>query len=315
AELQEKGKFKRSGNEIPESCVLALARLAKPYQDSDDKANPDNRYSKLLATTSSKHADKQTQFFSYLALGLIGGQKNEEFLLKAMDAANADTEKSWCALALGVYTHWRLLNDPNASANPLLVQSMMKQLKDAKNPELVGALGISLGLCKGYAAAEEMRKVMIRSVAKEEMAGYLAVGLALMNDRGSVPAIREVVKDSVRRFGLLQQAAIALGKLGDKQVADDLQKMLGEKDENLAKLSAIARAIGFIGDSRSVAPLKRMLFDERLGELSRAFAAVALGGVADKEPLPWNSKIAVDNNYRASVETLTNKSTGILDIL
>lgn len=65
ADLQEKGKFKRAGNEIPESCVLALARLARPYSDSDDKAYPDNRYSKLLATTSDKHADKQTQFFSY----------------------------------------------------------------------------------------------------------------------------------------------------------------------------------------------------------------------------------------------------------
>ena len=46
-----------------------------------------------------------------------------------------------------------------------------------------------------------------------------------------------------------------------------------------------------------------------------AFAAVALGGVADKELLPWNSKIAVGMNYRASVETLTNQQSGILDIL
>jgi hypothetical protein len=58
-----------------------------------------------------------------------------------------------------------------------------------------------------------------------------------------------------------------------------------------------------------------MLFDTQLGALSRAFAAVALGGIADKEPLPWNSRIAVNINYRASVETLTNQSTGILDIL
>jgi acetolactate synthase regulatory subunit len=62
-------------------------------------------------------------------------------------------------------------------------------------------------------------------------------------------------------------------------------------------------------------PLKRMLFDQDLGHLPRAFAAVALGGVADKEPLPWNVKIAVGNNYRAAVETLTNQLSGILDIL
>lgn len=61
--------------------------------------------------------------------------------------------------------------------------------------------------------------------------------------------------------------------------------------------------------------MKRMLFDSSLGELPRAFAAVALGGVADKEPLPWNSKLATDTNYRAQVETLSNKATGVLDIL
>ncbi|MCC7399597.1 MAG: hypothetical protein IT455_21215, partial [Planctomycetes bacterium] len=82
-----------------------------------------------------------------------------------------------------------------------------------------------------------------------------------------------------------------------------------------ATLAAIASAIGFIGDSRTVAPLKKLLFDDKLSDLSRAFAAVALGGVADKEALPWNSKIGTNINYRASVETLTNKSTGILDIL
>ncbi|MBL8739054.1 MAG: hypothetical protein JNL12_21695, partial [Planctomycetes bacterium] len=319
AELQEKGKWKRSGNEIPESCVLALGRLARPFDSVDDEANPDNRYSKLLATASSKHADQQTRYFSYIALGQIGGAQNEQFLLKSFDAAAGHgTEQAWCALALGVLTHGRLAADPSATGNPLVPATLHTALKQAKNPEVVGALAISLGLCRGRAAAEEMRARMEASVAKEEMAGHLAVGLALMDDRASVPTLRQLVRESVRRFGFLQKAAIALGKLGDKRVADDLQGMLGERSDtntNLARLSAIAHAIGFIGDRRSVTPLKRMLFDSSLGELPRAFAAVALGGVADKEPLPWNSKLAVDANYRAQVETLSNKSTGVLDIL
>ena len=319
AELQEKGKFKRAGNEIPESCVLALGRLVLPYQTDDDQACPDNRYSKLLATTADRHRDQQTRFFSYVALGLIGGDRNEQFLLKALDATSGNgTEQSWCALALGVLAHWKSVADPSADGNPLLVPTLRAGLRDAKNPEVVGAFAISLGLCRGRAAAEEMRARLASSVAKEEQAGYLAVGLALMDDRASVPTLRRLVMESVRRFGFLQKAAIALGKLGDKQVADDLQDLLAEKGDanaNLARLSAIANAIGFIGDRRSVAPLKRMLFDSSLGELPRAFAAVALGGVADKEPLPWNSKLATDTNYRAQVETLSNKATGVLDIL
>ena len=49
---------------------------------------------------------------------------------------------------------------------------------------------------------------------------------------------------------------------------------------------------------------------------ARGFAAVALGIVADKELLPWNSKISADINYVATTSTLTDASgTGILDIL
>jgi hypothetical protein len=57
------------------------------------------------------------------------------------------------------------------------------------------------------------------------------------------------------------------------------------------------------------------MFDPSITEVSRAFAAAALGGIADKEALPWNSKLAVGLNYRAAVETLTSQSSGVLDIL
>ena len=71
------------------------------------------------------------------------------------------------------------------------------------------------------------------------------------------------------------------------------------------------------GDHRSIDPLVTMLQNDGLTERARGFAAVALGIVADKEDLPWNSKIGVDLNYRASTSTLTDQSsgTGILDIL
>ena len=66
-------------------------------------------------------------------------------------------------------------------------------------------------------------------------------------------------------------------------------------------------------------PLLTNLFkveDEDLTDRARGFAAVALGIVADKEPLPFNSKIAVDLNYRASTPTLNAQvGAGILNIL
>ncbi len=62
-------------------------------------------------------------------------------------------------------------------------------------------------------------------------------------------------------------------------------------------------------------PLKKMMGNEEFTKLTRAFAVVALGMVADKGRLPWNSKIGANINYRAVVETLTESGTGILDIL
>ena len=316
ADLEGKGKIKRTGNWVGQSCAMALGQLCKPYNDKKDE---DAKYSKTLLNSWNKAKDAQTRNFSVLSLGWIGGELNREALLKAFDKAGKNIEKPWCALALGVFSHfdYEAQKARNESVTPktFIGETLYKALEKSRTPDLTGALAIGLGLNRYTDAADEMRERMLKGQAKEEMAGYLAIGLALMNDTRSIEDIKNVVDDSTRRFGLLQQAAIALGKLGDKTVAERLQALMTDGEPNLAKLSAIASAIGFIGDKRSIKPLKDLLFDDKLGDLSRAFAAVALGGVADKEALPWNSKISVNMNYRAAVETLTNSQTGILDIL
>ena len=79
--------------------------------------------------------------------------------------------------------------------------------------------------------------------------------------------------------------------------------------------AAISAALGTIGDSRSIAALVELLHSTEATDLARAFGATALGIVADKEDLPWNSKIGADSNYRANTPSLTNGTSGILDIL
>jgi hypothetical protein len=68
-------------------------------------------------------------------------------------------------------------------------------------------------------------------------------------------------------------------------------------------------------DRRSLDPLLKMLRNPELTPLTRAFAAVALGGICDKDPLPWNTAYATQTNYRAATATLTDGQSGILDIL
>jgi HEAT repeat protein len=312
-DLLGKGKVKRTNDLITQSVVVALGRMAEPY---DDKKSEDHEISEALLDYYKTGKDQQTQYFALMALGQIGGEENRKELLIALEKGGKALEKPWAAMSLGVLA-FKQLEDmgSRATVDTGIGRALQSWLAKVKNPPTLAAIAVALGLAKFKDAADEVREMLAREKNKDDLAGYLCIGLALMDDQHSMQLIRELVETSVRRPERLQQAAIALGKLGDKSVTELLQKMMTEGDQNLAKMSAISSALGFIGDRRTIDPLKKMLFDTSLTDISRAFAAVALGGVADKEPLPWNSKIGTNMNYRASVETLTNQVNGILDIL
>lgn len=303
-------------NQISQSAALALGQLCSPVEDSSSADAP---IAEALSQTFRGHRDQQTRYFALMAKGQMGGEVNRTDLMQVLARGKKALERPWAAMALGVLSFDELARAEATGRTPpsleTLGDALFENLRTVKNPASQGAFAVTLGLCRHKEAADTMRQMLCDNPHKEELAGYLCIGLALMGDHHSKDDIRRIVERSIRRPTLLSQAAIALGKLGDKGVADLLRGMLEPGDTNLAKMAAIASALGFIGDRRSIEPLVEMLFDENLTDLSRAFAAVALGGVADKEPLPWNSKIGVDMNYRAAVETLTNGVSGILDIL
>ena len=299
---------------IYQSAILALGTLASnPEEKKDGKS--DEKYSKALQDYWKDGKDAQARYFSLISLAQIGGNDNRNFLLTQLDKGMKGLERPWAAIALGVFAHNKHEADGrNASVDKTIGEALRKQL-DNKNPDTLAAVAIARGLAQYKDAAGTITELLIKNKSQDELAGYLCISLALMGETRAIGDIKSLVQESVRRPDRLRQAAIALGKLGDREVATILQGILSEDDSNLGKLSAVASALGFIGDRRSIEPLTKMLFSESITPLSRAFAAVALGGIADKEPLPWNSKIAVNINYRASVETLTNGSVGILDIL
>ena len=153
----------------------------------------------------------------------------------------------------------------------------------------------------------------------DDVRGYICVGLGLMGATQATEQIAEIVSASKFRPELLKQAAIGLGLLGDKGAVKLLIGMF-ESARGLASQAAIASALGTIGDVNAVQGLVTMVRGETktpMSDVARGFACAALGITCDKEPLPWNTKIAVDVNYRANVRTLTNPDAGdgILDIL
>ena len=176
-------------------------------------------------------------------------------------------------------------------------------------------MAVALGALGDREAIDPMLEKLAH-VKDDQAKGYVCLGLGMIGDTKAREGIETLVKDSKFRPELLRQASIALGLLGDKNVVDLLTGMLEQEARSLATQAAIASALGFIGDKRSIDPLIRMLENKDMTPKARSFAAVALGIVCDKERYPWNSKIAVDLNYRASTTTLNDQAgTGILNIL
>ena len=301
----------KQANDIYRADVLALGQLCLPYEDKD---SDDAKYSVALKSYFDTGKEEQARSFALLAIGQIGGTANKNELLKVLSKGQKAIERPWAALSLGVMNFQRLEENSNLAVDETIGLSLLRAFENEKSPEPMAAYAIALGLSRYTDASGALLDGLQKHKSKNELAGYICISLALMNHGLARQDIHEIVKKSVRRPALLQQAAVALGKLGDKGVTRTLIEML-EESEQLAKLSAIASALSFIGDRRTIEPLRKMLFDDSLTPLSRAFAAVALGGVADKEKLPWNSKIGINMNYRAAVETLTGSGTGILDIL
>jgi len=298
---------KRRSNAILQSAALALGMLAVSAEQNPD----DLPFSRALQTFYERGHDRQARSFCAIALARIGGDANRTWLLSAYTRANNATERPWIGIALGLVAY---AARQAGELDRTIAQLLLEDVQEAANDDVRSALAVAAGLCGDPAAVPALLRLLRDNESDERNAGYLCVSLGLLRDPASEPTLSAVLERSLRRPFLLQQAAVALGCLGDKDASTRLLQMMQQSD-SVAALSAIANAIGDIGDARSIQPLVEMTRDQDLTKLARAFVAAALGGVGDKDELPWSSPLSRDGNYAAAVDTLTNGSTGVLDIL
>jgi len=310
-------KKSRDQNEIQQSAVLALGLVGS---NGDAGAHVRD----ILSQVPKEVSDQQTRNFSMIAMAKVGGragdgdsdqgiQEASSFLLQNLSRGKS-TIKPWAGISIGVMG--RLLKDagrehPSVTAMSTALRASLDKEKDKQK---LGAYAIGAGILQDLDSFQMLMRKLERET-DDEARGYIALSLGLLGQGEAVERIQQVLRESKYRPGLLKQAAIGLGLLGDKTLVADLVRMLSEAG-GLATQAAISSALGFIGDQHSIDPLVAMLGNQDITDRARGFAAVALGIVADKEPLPWNSKISVDLNYRASTTTLTDQAgAGILDIL
>lgn len=302
------GRIRRH-NAIYQSAAMALGSLCLP----EDVCAEDAACREALLRYYQSGTDQLTRFFGVLAMGRIGGDANRTALLGVYRTANRAIERPWAALALGLVARQQLNRD-GGKVDDEIGRMLHKEFVDFDNFDAQSALALAIGLCGYQPAAEALHGHLDDGTMNDMLVGYAAIGLAMLDHKKSSDKLLEVMQSAQRRPFVLQQCAIALGQLGDRRVVPVLQGMLG-KSESAAVLSAVAMALGEVGDRRSIEPLIAAMQDKDRPRLAQAFAAAALGAIGDKDPLPWNTAIAVGMNYMATVDTLTNGSTGVLDIL
>lgn len=305
-------------DEILRGCVVALGAIG-----TNDDGAVDTRIRRTLAGLPRASNDMQVRAFALIALAEVGGRYGPGLPTGIVDARaflvqqltqGKNALEPWAALSCGILARG-LATTPAALEEVQGLQRILRRLvEDEGSSDKLGAFALAAGLSRDPDSA----KVLLERVRKswpDDTRGRLALGLGLLDAGAAIEPLNAIVADSRYHPVLLAEASIALGLLGDKEIGVRLVDMLGTA-RSLAAQSAIAAALGVIGDARSVDPLLELLGDRLATDKARAFAAVALGNVADKELLPWNAKIGADLNYRAAPPTLFDPGSGngILDI-
>jgi HEAT repeat protein len=322
--MESLSKDSKDQDAMKQSCALALGVVGDSDEDPVDKA-----IRASLMKVKDDLSDQQVRNFALIGLAQASGRpghgagdpiygvnakdkkENARTFLKDELSKGKSAVKPWSGLAIAVME--RELDDAKELSSPDMKLVLRGALGESKSPEDLGAFAIACGLVKDT-GAKDLLIHNLDQVRDIEARGYTAIGLGLMDEQSAIPAIQDIVKKTKYQAELLKNAAIALGLLGDKQLVPDLVEML-KTSTGLSSQAAISSALGYIGDSRSVEPLVALMNNQEVSALARAFGAVALGIIADKEPFPWNSKIGVNSNYRANTPSLTDQKGGILDIL
>jgi hypothetical protein len=292
---------------LAQSAALGLGLLA-PSSD---------RVASLALQRAVDHADdRQTRSFALIALGQIGGDLNRTFLVKTLTHGHKATVRPWAALALGILRH-RMRDTAGAqSAEDRAVdKALLDALVASKTTDVRGAYAVALGLAGHVGATKALRAAFDDADRQDEVAGYLALALGMLGDQTVVPALQATAKKALRRPVLMRQLGVALALLGDRDAAVQLLELMRGGDVNVATLATVAGALGQVGDARALGQLTAIVKADRTPDLARAFAAAALGGIADDDAQPWSASLSIGVNYASALPTLTNGTSGVLDIL
>jgi len=307
----------RERNEVLQSCVLAMAKVA-----DSDKDDLDSAMRRQLMKVQGTISDQQTRAFTLIALGEIASRRGrgndpgsaaaeiQKYLLNQLGRGKTYL-RPWAGLGLGLYGFQQMEQGFEAPAD--ISSALRSALKSARTPAETSAYCTALGLVRDTESLELILEAF-ESAPSEDAREHAAVALGMLSTREAIEPLKDLLERSEFQPQRIFAAAVALGLSGDKGAVPMLVEML-HKANSFPSQSAIAFALGNIGDTRAIPPLVAMVKDQQLTSRSRAMAVVALGAVADTRPMPWNWSYSGAANYQSAPSTFFDPGgNGVLNI-
>lgn len=299
---------------LQQSAAMALGYLLR----AAEREPADAERNRQLRIATKRQRDQLARSFAMISMGRIGGEAQYKELRREL-IRGKQRDQAWAALGLGLMMRDSPVVSGSRSRRSLrsrIGEDLLDFLKKERSRDLRSAAAVALGLGRHLPAEQILIDLLKRYPTYPDLSGYLASGLALLDSKAAVKVVGDTLPRLTSEPVLMGQVAQAAARLGVPGAATNLQSSLAYSSRHYTlALAATATAMGYLPDIDNVDPLIRILDKKREKKLVRAFAAVALGNMAEEDSLSWSSWYAQGVNYGANVETLSNGSTGILDIL
>ncbi|MCZ6596024.1 MAG: hypothetical protein O7B99_00130 [Planctomycetota bacterium] len=304
--------------ELRNGAVIALGTIGRSGPEPIDVEI--RRF--LERTITGPGANRLTRYLASIALAEVsrrpgagtdeyaGLAPTRRFLLRQFARSRGQTQ-AWNALALGVLEENAHERGSMPSADTAL--ALRQALKQSRSGDVVGAVALAIGMLRDI----ESREILIDRVESGNgvLRGYAALALGMVGVQDALGPLRTLLARSSNRPGTLQRTAIGLSLLGDAGVSQVLSAML-ERSSRPEVQASIAAALGWVKDPRLLPQLGERLVARGVGDSPRAWTAVAVGRICDRDLLPWNSLYSVGANYDVTLPTLIEPDygTGLLDL-
>jgi len=269
--------------DVRRQAVLSLSRTAR---------TGDGEVIEQIFTLFEKDADAQVRALAAISLGEIGAHFANDSLLFHYGKRDA-TVTPYAALGLALAARKR----GAGTAVPFL----REQCAAARDPDLTGALVTALGIVKDRGSATSLLAILD---AKDggRLRGHAAAALGMIGAREAIPSLLKALADRGDPH-LQAEAGLALALLGDDGAVTLLVGRLTSGDSESIRGRA-AVALGRFDGAATRNALAKVLADVENPVTVRALAAVALGMVLERHPLPMLSRLGDGLNHRMASETV-----------